>query len=204
MTLLLMRHGETALNAARVLQPENTPLSAVGQRQAERLARRIASLAPAALVASDLPRAWQTALAIGGASGLPVLSQPLLRERNFGSLRGLPYDALRLDPLAMNEAPPDGESAFDFFERVALAFDELLRLRVEVGGALAVVTHGLVIQALVERHAAPDGFSGKFQGVANASLTMIEASPPHAVTLLGCTRHLHADAQGATGGLHGG
>ena len=34
MTLLLIRHGETALNVARVLQPADTPLSARGVAQA--------------------------------------------------------------------------------------------------------------------------------------------------------------------------
>ena len=204
MTILLMRHGETALNAARVLQPEDTPLSAVGRRQAEALARRVALLAPAALVSSDLPRAWQTALAIAGTTGLQVLSQPLLRERNFGDLRGQPYDCLPADRLAMSQAPPGGESAAEFEQRVALAFAQLLRLRAEVEGTLAVVTHGLVIQALLARHASVRDGGSESVGLANASLTIVEAQPPHTVTLLGCTRHIDTAAPGSTGSLHGG
>ena len=204
MTILLMRHGETALNAARVLQPEDTPLSAIGLRQADALARRVASLAPAALVSSDLPRAWQTALAIAGATGLQVLSQPLLRERNFGDLRGQPYDRLPADRLAMGAAPPGGESAAAFLQRVAQAFSQLLRLRAEVDGTLAVVTHGLVIQALLTHHARLSDAGGEVPGLANASLTIVEARPPHLVTLLGCTRHVDAAAPGSAGSLHGG
>ncbi|HEY9065800.1 MAG TPA: histidine phosphatase family protein, partial [Burkholderiaceae bacterium] len=41
MSLLLVRHGETALNATRVLQPADTPLSARGIAQAEAIARRL-------------------------------------------------------------------------------------------------------------------------------------------------------------------
>ena len=39
MLLYLIRHGETPLNVARVLQPADTPLSERGQRQAQALAK---------------------------------------------------------------------------------------------------------------------------------------------------------------------
>ncbi|HEY9095643.1 MAG TPA: histidine phosphatase family protein, partial [Hydrogenophaga sp.] len=38
MTIWLVRHGETELNAARILQPADTPLSSHGLRQAHALA----------------------------------------------------------------------------------------------------------------------------------------------------------------------
>ena len=69
MTLLFVRHGETALNAARVLQPAATPLGATGLAQAQAIALRVAALAPAAVVTSDMPRALQTAQAIAQAAG---------------------------------------------------------------------------------------------------------------------------------------
>ena len=53
MTLLLVRHGETALNASRTLQPAATPLSARGLAQAAAVAARIAALRPAAVLSSD-------------------------------------------------------------------------------------------------------------------------------------------------------
>jgi len=67
MTILLIRHGETALNVARVLQPADTPLSARGIAQAEALARWLAAMNVCAIVTSDLPRARRTS-AIGAAS----------------------------------------------------------------------------------------------------------------------------------------
>ena len=69
MNLLLIRHGETALNVARVLQPADTPLSARGIAQAEALASRLASMNVEAIVSSDLPRALRTRY------GLLVLAQ---------------------------------------------------------------------------------------------------------------------------------
>ena len=41
MNLLIIRHGETPLNVARVLQPPDTPLSLRGQAQASALASRL-------------------------------------------------------------------------------------------------------------------------------------------------------------------
>ncbi len=206
MTLLLIRHGETALNVARVLQPADTPLSALGLRQADAIAARVAALAPAAILASDLPRAWQTARAIGSATGLGPIASSALRERDFGELRGRAYDSLGFDPIAMMEAPPGGESAAAFAARVSRAFDEALALHARVGaaGPLAVVTHGLVIAALLTQHArrAPDGALPR--RLANASLSIVASAPPHVTLLVGCTLHLDAAARGAVEGLHGG
>ena len=44
MTILLIRHGETALNVSRVLQPADTPLGTRGIAQAEALGARLVSM----------------------------------------------------------------------------------------------------------------------------------------------------------------
>ena len=41
MTILIVRHGETDGNAARILQRPDVPLNERGMRQAEQLARRL-------------------------------------------------------------------------------------------------------------------------------------------------------------------
>ena len=84
--LLLLRHGETPLNIARVLQPADTPLSPHGRAQAGALARRLGGRPPAGLVSSDLPRAAQTAELIAAACGLRFETTPLLQERHFERL----------------------------------------------------------------------------------------------------------------------
>lgn len=142
MSIILVRHGETALNAARVLQPLDTPLSARGAGQAAAVAQRIAGLRPAGILSSDLPRAAQTAEAIAAATGHPVRFTPLLHERSFGALRGLAYDSLGYDPIHAEEAAPEGESMEVFRQRVAAAFEEALRMRAGLAGPLVVVSHG--------------------------------------------------------------
>lgn len=205
MTLLLIRHGETPLNAARVLQPPDTPLSDQGRRQAAALAQRLAAVGVAGIVSSALLRARETADAVARATGLPVQLSPLLQERNFGAWRGLPYDGLPVDPLQMDGAPPGGESRPAFEQRVAAAFAHLLSLQAALGGALAVVSHGLVVRAILQRHAALPAHLGlPAQGLRNTSLSIVAAEPPHRCERLGCTRHLDAALAEAPGSLSGG
>ncbi len=204
MSILLIRHGETALNAARVLQPTDTPLSPQGLRQAVALGGRLARLGLAAIVSSDLPRAWHTAAAIAAATGVSVHASPLLRERNFGELRGRPYDSLGFDPLTMDAAPIGGESACAFAHRAASAFDLLVAMRAGLPGPLAVVTHGLLIRALLGAHVVlPAGTAPPIR-IGNTSLTIVSALPPHGVTLLDSTSHLEDTAREDPRSLSGG
>lgn len=203
MSIILVRHGETPLNAARVLQPPDTPLSDRGRAQAAAVGARLAELGLGGILSSDLSRAWATAQAIATATGLPITASERLHERNFGDLRGLPYDGLGYDPIAQAAAPPGGESMETFQRRVALAFAQALALRATLGGPLAVVTHGLVIKTLLRIHAVlPDG-AAQPEHVPNTAITILEATPPHRVVLLNCARHLEGatrdDGKGVSG-----
>jgi broad specificity phosphatase PhoE len=208
MTLLLIRHGETALNVARVLQPADTPLSARGIAQAEALASRLATMNVRAIVSSDLPRALRTAQAIAAATGAAIETTTLLHERNFGDWRGRPYDGMDVDPLTMVDAPPNGESAAAFAQRVAAAFAHVVARRTAMGadsgGTLAVVTHGLVIRALLAAHVQLAGGLPPPTHLGNTSLSIVGASPPHLVSLSNCTRHLDAAAGDDARALSGG
>ncbi|NRF67954.1 histidine phosphatase family protein [Aquincola sp. S2] len=205
MTLLLIRHGETAHNAGRVLQPADTPLSTRGVAQARALGRRLAGAGIAGIVTSNLPRARQTACAIAKACGLPLTELPQLQERNYGVLRGRRYDELGFDPLVMEEAPPGGESARAFEARAAAAFDTLLPLRRSVGGPLAVVTHGLLLRAWLQRGPLQlENGQALPTGIANASITIVAARPPHRVLRINDTEHLDDDMRGSQRTLAGG
>lgn len=205
MSIILVRHGETLLNVARTLQPADTPLSPNGVAQAEALARRLAPLKPAAVLTSDLPRALATAQAIAAACQAPVIESALLQERNYGELRGQSYDALGFNPLRMEDAPPGGESACTFHLRVAQAFAEALALRETLDGPLVVVTHGLVIHALLQRHLRLTAEQMLPVRFGNTSMTVFSPQAPYGVDLLDCTQHLGAagvqeDAHSLSGG----
>ena len=190
MTILVVRHGETDGNAQRVLQRADVPLNERGIRQAELLARRLSSHGFVHILCSDLPRARMTAAPIATLSGIAVEESPLLQERNFGDLRGTPYDALGYDPFGLDVAPPNGEDWRAFHARVADAFAFIVRRRRSVNGTLVVVTHGLVCRALVERHALlPQGIVAP-ERYDNTSITILHEDAPHGVSLINCTRHL--------------
>jgi broad specificity phosphatase PhoE len=190
MTILLVRHGETDGNAARILQRPDMPLNERGIRQAERLALRLVALGFVHILCSDLLRARMTAAPLAARCGIAIEESPLLQERNFGDLRGMPYAALAEDPFGPDVAPPNGEDWPTFHARVADAFAFIASRRRSVNGTLVVITHGLVCRALVERHAlllegviVPERFD-------NTSITVLHEDAPHGVSLINCTRHL--------------
>ena len=89
-TLLLVRHGETDWNADGRLQGHtDRPLSDFGRRQARQLAEELADESLEAIYASDLARARETAEIVGGRLELPVVLEPDLREKDWGTWEGL-------------------------------------------------------------------------------------------------------------------
>ena len=189
----LIRHGETAGNANRIVQVPETPLSERGLDQARHLARRLRQAPLGGILASDLDRAAMTARCIGEATGLPIAYEPLLHERNFGDLRGTPYAELEVDLFAPDLDPPGGESWATFHERVDRAWRTILATAERTEGDLAVVTHGLVCLSITTRCVAlPGDEAPGIGGFANTSVTWIESAPPYRVTRLDCTAHLEA------------
>ena len=190
MAIFLIRHGETVGNAARIVQLPDSPLSPRGVSQAERLARRLAREGVARIVSSNLARAVTTAERVQGATGAPLVFDPLLQERNFGDLRGVPYAELGLDLFAEGYAPPNGESWPVFHARVDRAWARVQALAATTDGHLAVVTHGLVCRSLAARHLVlPDGDAVP-ERWENTSLTIVAGPAPWRVRLLNCIAHL--------------
>ncbi|MCC6764354.1 MAG: histidine phosphatase family protein [Deltaproteobacteria bacterium] len=193
MAIYVARHGETELNARRIFQRPTTPLSERGRRQASQLAIRMTPLGIARVVTSDLARAVETAEAVAAATGAPLVADPLLRERDFGDIRGMPYDAIGVDPFGAAYAPPNGETWSVFYARVAEAWRRVVGLAAATEGHVVVVTHGLVCRALVERHLALAAGTTAPALWGNTALTEVETGPPWTVRLLACTAHLDDD-----------
>jgi len=188
--IYLIRHGETPGNAARIVQRPEIPLSARGEAQAERLARRLASAPIAAILSSDLRRAAMTAEPLAHATGTGITFEPLLHERNFGDIRGTAYADLGLDPFDPDYAPPNGETWPVFHARVDRAWARIREMAAATRGDLAVVTHGLVCKSLAGRYLVlPDG-EGVPERWENCSVTLVEADAPWRVQLLNCCAHL--------------
>lgn len=90
-SIVLIRHGRTAYNAAMRLQGQvDIELDEVGLWQAETSAVALAGfLTPARILTSDLGRAVATARTIGAEYGLEPVIDPRVRERSFGPWEGL-------------------------------------------------------------------------------------------------------------------
>lgn len=199
MNIILIRHGETALNRTRVLQPADTPLSERGVTQANAMATRLVGQGIDAILSSDMPRAAQSAQALSDSLRLPITFTPLLHERNFGDLRGQKFSALGFDPMDTDYAPVNGESWPVFHQRVADGFDLILNEAARTTGVLAVVAHGLVIREMVKRHLSTDDrIPEHFE---NTSVTIFSKKTPHRVSLMGCANHLRDDPSDAQGGI---
>jgi len=195
--ILLVRHGETPSNAARVVQTPDTPLSPRGLEQARRLAARLASLSVVRILASDLARAVQTAEPVREATRAELELEPLLQERNFGDVRGTPYSELGVDLFAPDFAPPRGEDWETFHRRVDVAWGRVLEVAARTPGNLAVVTHGLVCYSLALRHLSLPAGAAPDPRVPNTALALIEPAPPFRVALWGSTAHLEDAPEGA-------
>jgi probable phosphoglycerate mutase len=207
MSIILVRHGETAGNAGAVIQTPDVPLNDRGLLQAALVAERLAAQGFVHILCSDLLRARMTAEALRANTGVTLEETPLLQERNFGDLRGTPYSELKTDPFAHAYLPPNGEDGEMFHARVARAFELIVQRRRELPGTLVVVTHGLVCRAMVERHLQPSQISQNRsadqtvfeapKAFHNTSVTIFSADTPHALSLLNCVAHLEGERAAA-------
>ena len=153
MTLLLARHGQTDWNATRRFQGEtDVGLSARGRAQATALGRALNGRRLAAVYASPLRRARETAV-IAAADTAPVTAVEALRELSLGQWEGRTVDEIRGekgDPYlawlrAPHDCPPPGGEPLDrvaarvrgALARIATAHDD--------EDEVLVVAHGGVI-----------------------------------------------------------
>jgi probable phosphoglycerate mutase len=156
LSLTLVRHGESDWNVSRLVQGQDDQahLSTAGRAQAQLLVEGLRTHAFHHVVSSDLARARETAAIIADALTLTTLTDPLLRERCFGTLEGGPWANLTSELTGIAEGvvidpdarPLGGESFRDVVRRA-----ELFVQRVSTegfDGPLLVVTHGGMIRAL--------------------------------------------------------
>ena len=156
MTLLyLIRHARTAWNHDGRMQGWADPgLDALGQQQAQALARRLYAESFAALYSSPLARARETAEAVAAGHHMRVRFDDRLRERNLGAWTGLTFEEARerYPEAAAGDwrlhGPPGGENQADLMARAAAAMDEIAGRHAEA--CVAVFSHGGTLSAYLE------------------------------------------------------
>ncbi|MDY7040499.1 MAG: histidine phosphatase family protein [Chloroflexota bacterium] len=180
--LVLVRHGETAANAAGLWQgAKDEGLTERGVRQVQALARRLASEydTATAIYSSSLNRARQTAELIGNA--LPYLPFHLrsdLVEYDLGDWSELSFTALRDEHRLWEKitddpdfAPPGGESARHFAQRIISALREIASAH--AGHAVIVVSHGGVIATSLALLIHGDGSRWPDYDMVNAAFSVL-------------------------------
>jgi len=146
-TLYLIRHGRTALNAAGMLRGRLDPaLDAIGMGEAKALGNLFAGVALVAVVTSPLERARQTASAIAATTEAPVEVDEGLADRDYGPWAGTPGDEVerRFGSL---DAAPGIEAPGPFVARVTVA--TMATASRWTPGPLAVVAHDAVNRAVL-------------------------------------------------------
>lgn len=158
--ILLARHGETDWNRIGRWQGHaDPPLNDTGRRQAAELAEQLVGDGVAAVYASDLQRASETARVVGDRLGLAVVEDAALREIDVGSWSGhTRAEVQELYPEGFarwldGEIGHDGETREELTDRVVGAVERIADAH--PGETVVVVTHGGAIRAL-RRHAAGD------------------------------------------------
>ena len=185
--VVLWRHGRTGWNAeSRFQGTSDIALDAVGRAQAHRAARELATLGPDLVVASDLGRAVDTARALAAIVGLPVATDPGLRETYAGSWQGRTREEISAqDPHRFREwlAGHDvraggGESRSEVGERVAAAI-ERHAATLPAGGTLVAVTHGGATRAGIGRLLGlPVLHWASLGGLVNCAWSVLEGCEP--------------------------
>jgi len=159
MTLLyLIRHGETDFIGKRLAGwLPGIHLNSRGRAQAEALVELLSGVRFAALYASPLERARETAEPLGRALGLAVELRPGLGEVRPGRWQGQPLGSLRRRKLwsVVHNAPslarfPEGES---FVESQARVVEDLEELRaIHPKRTIACVSHADVIKLAIAHY----------------------------------------------------
>lgn len=155
--IIIIRHGETEWNkTGRFQGHSDVPLSAEGRAQAAMLGENLAVDHVDMIYASDLTRAMETAAPLAARFGLPVISDPQLRELNFGAWEGRNFNDVNAEnPNAMKNFYTDPEQADipesepfpEFQRRIAGRVREIVAQ--ERGKRIVIVSHGASIRILL-------------------------------------------------------
>jgi 2,3-bisphosphoglycerate-dependent phosphoglycerate mutase len=154
--IILVRHGETEANRLRRFAvSDDIPLTETGRAQARELAAHLAKeFRPDRLLSSPYMRARQTGEIVAAALNLTPEILPGIHERDFGCLKGHPYE--RMGEMMLSDSdynpstpwlwtPPLGESLENVRRRAISALESI-----PAGShrEIVLVCHGAVIQSI--------------------------------------------------------
>lgn len=154
--LYVVRHGQSQGNLHDLfLGHTDMPLTELGFEQAALTANHLDNIPVDAIYSSDLARAYQTAQVTAQRKGLPVITNPALRELYAGQWEGQPYYQLQEHwPEAFqtwetdfgNSYCPGGETVLQMQNRITAAVEKIAREN--PGRSVCIFSHAVAIRAL--------------------------------------------------------
>lgn len=159
-TLLLIRHGENDYLKKQIFYARlpGVHLNDHGRQQAADLAQALTGIPLAAVYASPLERAVETAQPIASAASLEIRLDDRLLDTDIGEWMGKSWKAMSRAPVwkIVQQAPsrfrfPGGESFLEGQTRIVAALDEFAA-RHDADDALAVVCHADPIKLAVAHY----------------------------------------------------
>lgn len=150
MNILLIRHGQTNWNLESKLQGrEDIPLNDTGRTQARSCAKNLSQDTWSAIYTSPLSRAIETAQIIAEETNHPpVITEPLLIEREFGKGSGMKWEELKAHYPNYPDESPEGMEPFD---QLCLRMEKALQTCIakHTGENIILISHGGSINALL-------------------------------------------------------
>ena len=206
-TLLLIRHGQIRANTIRRWHgATDSPLTALGRRQAGRLANHLGERFNApetvgalgtldAIYSSPLSRCYDTALELARSFGQEVKIDDGLREYGIGQLENLPvkrlheeHDFFRRIFDDADYAPVGGDSINAVAARIVPA---LRRIHDHEGsGLVAVVSHGAALGIALATLLDENPMAWRNYHVDNCSITELRLAPHAELGEFNQTSHL--------------
>ena len=180
---IMIRHGfSVANNEKRFAGHSDFPLTDLGRLQAERCAEALKGERIDAIYASDLKRAFETALPVAEAHSLKVIPHKGLREIYAGEWEGMTFDELcerysesfNVWKEDNGRSHPDGgESVAELYARVTSTLAEIAKMH--GGETVCIATHATPIRVVCT---AARGLGAEHMAevkwTANASISIFE------------------------------
>lgn len=180
---IMVRHGFSVANDKKCFAGNSDfELTELGRRQAEKCAEALKNEKIDAIYASDLQRAYQTAVPIAEALGLEINRSRGLREIFAGKWEGMMFDDLCVKYAEsytvwrqdIGKARCDGgESVVELSARVLSTLEGIAA--VNDGKVICIATHATPIRAVCTAAAGLDvSEMAKISWVSNASISVID------------------------------
>ena len=181
--IYLLRHGETTWSlTGQHTGRTDLPLTENGERRASRLRARLQGIKFSHVLTSPLQRARRTCELAG--LGAAAQAEPDLQEWDYGDYEGRTTADIRTQHPGWDvfvDGCPHGESVEQISQRADRALTGLRQL----GGTIALFSHGQFLRALAVRWVGLPVREGRHFALDTASISILgyERAPDPAITL---------------------